>query len=150
MSDLTIRPYDASIDADPVSILWQETFPQYPVAPQHLQHLLNQAWGSHFVAFQNTSPQLIGFCATYTETMNSTTGTTAYLPVIINHSNFQHRGHGTALLQHSLDHLWKSFKTVKLGCPIPKFWPGVPSDLNGEFFAKRGIPPNTPLYQARC
>lgn len=139
MSELTIRPYDNSIDADPVSALWQESFPQYPVSPQHLQHLLNQSWGSHFVALQNNSSRLIGFCATYTETLKSATGTTAYLPIIIIHSDFQNRGHGTALLQHSLDHLWKSFKTVKIGCPIPKFWPGVPSDLNGEFFEKRGI-----------
>lgn len=140
MSELAIRPYDGSIDADSVSTLWKETFPQYPVAPQHLQHLLDQPWGSHFVASQNNnSSHLIGFCATYTETSKNTTATTAYLPIIIIRSDFQNRGYGTALLQHSLDHLWKSFKTVKLGCPIPKFWPGVPSDLNGNFFAKRGI-----------
>ncbi|KAI7969043.1 hypothetical protein EIK77_008234 [Talaromyces pinophilus] len=48
MTELTIRPYDNDSDSAKVSTLWQETFPQYPISPQHLETLLTLNLGTHF------------------------------------------------------------------------------------------------------
>lgn len=149
-TDLTIRPYDAAVDFAAVSTLWQETLPQYPVSPQHLEYLLGLRWGSHFVALTHTptveaaDSRLIGFCATYTNVPGQPS-TNGHLPVILIQPDFQTKGYGSKLLQHSLDHLWKSFKTVNVGYAIPRFWPGVPKDLNQAFFARRGFKESTSL-----
>jgi beta-N-acetylhexosaminidase len=136
MSELIIRPYDNALDSASVSTLWQETFPPYPISPQHLESLLTLPLGTHFVALLEN--QLIGFCATYREPSQGETG---YLAIIAIHSEFQSKGHGTKLLEHAMEHLWKSFKKIKVGSSIPRFWPGVPTDLSikdQEFFVKRG------------
>jgi beta-N-acetylhexosaminidase len=137
MSELTIRPYDNDLDSARVSTLWQETFPQYPISPQHLETLLTLSLGSHFVAL--IEDRVIGFCATYREL--SQEGETGYLAIIAIHSDFQQKGYGTKLLEHTMGHLWKFFKKIKVGSSIPRFWPGVPTDLSikdQEFFVERG------------
>lgn len=136
MAELTIRPYDNDSDSAKVSTLWQETFPQYPISPQHLETLLTLNLGTHFVAL--IDHQLIGFCATYREPSKGETG---YLAIIVVQSDFQSKGHGTKLLEHAMGHLRKSFKKIKVGSSIPRFWPGVPTDLSikdQEFFVKKG------------
>lgn len=68
-------------------------------------------------------------------------GETGYLATIVVQSDFQSKGHGTKLLEHAMGHLRKSFKKIKVGSSIPRFWPGVPTDLSikdQEFFVKRG------------
>lgn len=137
MAELTIRSYGNSSDIAKVSILWQETFSQYPISPQHLESLLSLPIGTHFVALIEN--ELIGFCATYRELLKD--GDTGYLAIIAIHPKFQSKGHGTKLLEHAMEHLWKSFRKVKVGSSIPRFWPGVPTDLSikdQEFFVKRG------------
>jgi beta-N-acetylhexosaminidase len=138
MAELQIRPYENDLDSASVSTLWQETFPQYPISPRHLETLLTLHLGTHFVALINN--QLIGLCVTYREA--SQDEETGYLTIIAIHSEVQQKGYGTKLLQHATDHLWKSFKKVKVGgSSIPRFWPGVPTDLSikdQEFFVKRG------------
>lgn len=135
MADLLIRPYDNDSDSTKVSTLWQETFPQYPISPQHLETLLTLNLGTHFVALIDL--QIIGFCAAYREPSKGETG---YLAIIVVQSDFQSKGYGTKLLEHAMEHLRKSFKKIKAGSSIPRFWPGVPTDLSikdQEFFAKR-------------
>lgn len=137
MAELTIRPYDNGSDSGKVSTLWQETFPQYPISPQHLETLLTLNLGTHFVAL--IDHQLIGFCATYREP--SKEGQTGYLAIIAIHSEFRSKGHGTKLLEHAMGDLRKSFKNIKVGSSIPRFWPGVPTDLSikdQEFFVMKG------------
>lgn len=137
MVDLTIRPYDNDSDSARVSTLWQETFPQYPISPQHLETLLTLRLGTHFVALVEN--KLIGFCATYREPL--TEEETGYLAVIAVHSELHGKGYGTKLFEHVMDHLRKSFKKIKAGSSIPRFWPGVPTDVSikdQEFFVKRG------------
>lgn len=137
MTELTIRPYDNDSDSAKVSTLWQETFPQYPISPQHLETLLTLNLGTHFVA--SIDHQLIGFCTTFREPLKE--GETGYLATIVVQSDFQSKGHGTKLLEHAMGDLRKSFKKIKVGSSIPRFWPGVPTDLSikdQELFVKRG------------
>ena len=136
MSELKIRSYDKDLDSSRVSTLWQESFPQYPITPQYLGALLAQPSGTHFVALIEN--QLIGFCATY---KNRSQGEIGYLAVIAIDSKFQQKGCGTKLFEHVKEYMRGTFKTIKAGSSIPRFWPGVPMDLSikdQEFFVKRG------------
>jgi GNAT superfamily N-acetyltransferase len=136
----TIRLYD-NADLPAVSALWQSTLPQYPVSPQHLGKLLALAWGTHFVSLTaDSSPHIIGFCATYTGVPGSGNAT-GYISALLIQPEHQGKGNGTQLLLHARDHLGKSVEKIKVSSAMPHFWSGVPTDLGlkeQEFFVKRG------------
>lgn len=141
-----IQPYDASTNAASAFRLWQGTVGHvWPLAFQRFQQILAAPRTRHFVIKEHT--EVIAFVGTQcTQSWGTTAG--HLLAVLVTPAR-QRQGLGHALCEAAFQHMREQgVQTVQLGGLSPRFWCGVPENLEQAlpFFQKQGWESFEPAY----
>ncbi|PLN74793.1 putative beta-N-acetylglucosaminidase [Aspergillus taichungensis] len=149
-TDIHITPYNPSSDFPALLSIWTAALPTYTPDPDLLSTLLHAHPTQHHLIARNSSNEPTGFALLYANAKTNT----AHLAVLAVHPSHQTHGIGTRLLAAARASLPTA--RISLGSGIPRFWPGIPTDLPQSvqsFFVHRGFrlnplkPRSVDLYQ---
>ena len=150
-ADIHITPYNPTSDFPGILSVWTAALPGYTPEPDLLSTLLDaHPTQHHFIARSTNNNETTGFALLFASAKTNT----AHLAVLAVHPSHQNRGIGTKLLAAARASLPTS--RINLGSGIPRFWPGIPTDLPQSvqnFFVHRGFhlnplkPRSVDLYQ---
>ncbi len=139
----TVRIFEADQDLDDVYALWQAVLPGWIVSRRVFRQIISDHTryqpGDHLIAEEHG--RIIGFIATQTDRNGPSAPGDGHILLLMVAPNAQRQGHGAMLHAAALDRFRRNrVHKVQLGGGGPRFWPGVPSNLQGgvDFFAAHG------------
>ncbi|PKY08347.1 putative beta-N-acetylglucosaminidase, partial [Aspergillus campestris IBT 28561] len=152
-TDIHITQYNPNSDFSGILSVWSAALPTYTPEPDLLSTLLHaHPTQHHFIARNKSTDETTGFAILYANPNTKT----AHLAVLAVRPSHQNHGIATRLLAAARASL-PSGTRIDLGSGIPRFWPGIPTDLpqsTQSFFINRGFhlnplkPRSVDLYQS--
>ncbi|KAL3479279.1 FAD binding domain-containing protein [Aspergillus californicus] len=138
-SKIEVTPFNHD-DLPEITRIWESALHLYPLPTENLQKLIPKPNAHHLIA--RIESKIVGFCLAYTTTQPSPTS--GHLAVLAVDPESQGQGVGSALVTETLAQFRAEFKPclLELGSSFPRFWPGVPTDLDPavlDFFEHRGF-----------
>lgn len=144
-TDLPIEIFDATRDLADVATLWHDTVgQQWPLSTEHIGTILAGSQGHHLLVRE--SGKLVAFAATR-QSMRGP-DKVGHLALLLVAPHRQRQGIGSALHDAAMAYLiQQGVKAVQLGSIYPRFWCGIPTDLNvAPFFERKGWRPEDLVY----
>ncbi|GHO42350.1 GNAT family N-acetyltransferase [Ktedonospora formicarum] len=145
LNDTAIERFDEERDLPGVVALWQEAIgQQWPLSAEHIKTIITGAQAHHLLI--RDGEEIIAFVATYQSLRGS--DHVGHLALLLVTPQRQRQGLGSTLHDAALTYLREQqVSTVQLGSIYPRFWCGVPDDLQVmSFFERKGWQPEEPVY----